>query len=171
MRKIGLKETMMIVVVFFAIFSSPVMGGGSSPVLTKGQARGVLVDDKGHHFTNKYDVILGRVNDDETITINTNLQSRLDDSGAFLFKDLPPGKYAIYIFNKRSGSLGAVVKGEKVFIFDMPNDKGIDLAPIFAVPYSDNASSSTTTWFPCLFHLFREITVRPARIDVILNGA
>lgn len=102
--------------------------------LPNGQVGGVLVDKKGRPFPNEVDVFFATIIDEASgkIEINTTWQSPLDDSGAFLIKDVPPGKYVLLLFSKKMGVFRFVLKGDKPFSFEMSQDSGIDLGKIDA---------------------------------------
>jgi len=101
----------------------------------QGQVRGVLTDGKGHPFAEKVDVLVAKILDEASgkIELNTSWKSPLDDSGAFLIKNVPPGNYCLVLFFKLRGVFGLVLKEEgKRFSFELPQNSGVDLERVDA---------------------------------------
>ena len=106
----------------------------SSIAALNGQVGGILVDREGHPFPKEVNVLLATLIDEASgkIKINTTWQSPLEASGAFLIKDVPPGKYVLLLFSKKRGVFWLVLKGDKPFAFELSQDSGIDLGKIDA---------------------------------------
>lgn len=101
----------------------------------QGQVRGVLIDEGGNPLPDReVDVFLATILDEASgeIQLNTSWQSTLDDSGAFLIEDVPPGKYCLVIFFQQRGTFGIVLNEDERFAFEMPQDSGIDLGKVDA---------------------------------------
>lgn len=108
---------------------------GGAPAVPNGQVKGILVDEEGHPFpSNEVDVMLATIPDEasDKIVLNTSWQSPVDDSGAFLIENVPPGKYCLVLFFKRRLNFGVVLKEDERFTFEMAQKSGIDLGRVNA---------------------------------------
>ena len=98
-------------------------------VLPSGQVKGVLVKD-GEPFSGKQ-VFLVKLNEDGdnqgTWQLNTSWQAKSDDSGSFLFEEMPAGTYRFVVFTSDLGGFEYVLKDGDIFVFDLPAENGIDL--------------------------------------------
>jgi len=106
-----------------------------SSSVPSGQVQGVLVTEEGHPFPpNAVDVFLAAIPDETSdgMQLNTSWQSPIDDSGAFSIQDVPPGKYCIVLFDKNRATFSVVLEEDVRFVFDLPQDRGIDLGKVDA---------------------------------------
>jgi hypothetical protein len=104
----------------------------ASVSVPRGQVRGILIDKAGRQFSNEIGVFLGEIRAEGGVGVDFTRPSDLTDSGAFLIKDVAPGKYCLALYYKQSYTVGFVLKEGKVLTFEMPQDRGIDLGRIDA---------------------------------------
>jgi len=119
----------------FLTFTILLVTCNSLVAMPKGLVKGILVDKEGNPFPKKVDVFLATILNDATgeMTLNTSWQSPLDESGAFLIKNVPPGKYALLFFLKNTGEFYFIyLSKDERFTFKISPDRGIDLGKIDA---------------------------------------
>ncbi len=105
---------------------------------TKGSVKGILVTWDSKKAVAKMRVVLAQVepNGDISLNINTSPQTTSDDTGAFVIKDVQPGKYELVVIVSTSqvqGGQTAVNFGfvnddaGKIYVFDLKAGQVIDL--------------------------------------------
>lgn len=55
-----------------------------------------------------------------------------DESGILLAKDMPAGYYLLALLDIEYGGFDLVYQGEEIFIFELPEDRGVDLGVVDA---------------------------------------
>jgi hypothetical protein len=120
--------------VTFLIVFATLLSACSPAVLPSGQVKGVLVKD-GEPFSGKQ-VFLVKLNEGEdnqgTWQLNTSWQAKSDDSGSFLFEEILAGTYRFVVFTSDLGGFEYVLKDGDIFVFDLPEENGIDLGKVDA---------------------------------------
>lgn len=128
----ALRQVMSLILVVPVLSACSVLQ--ATPV-SQGQVRGVLTDKEGQPLPDRVvDVFLATILDEKSgeIQLNNSWQSTLDDSGAFLIEDVPPGKYCLVLFLQQRAAFGVVLNEDKLFTFEVPQDSGIDLGRVDA---------------------------------------
>lgn len=101
-----------------------------TPTATTGQVKGVLVDQNTKQPVGGKRIVLAPANQDGSVGFNEKSpQVKSDEAGAFLFEDVPPGKYGMLVF---LGQLPSLLQNDAgtTIIFDITAGQIIDFGTI-----------------------------------------
>lgn len=109
----------------------------SEASIPQGQVMGILTDEEGNPWVNPSQiiwVILASVSEESNSDMQlTDWHAGVDDAGAFLIEEVPPGRYCLVLNFQSDGISGAVLSDEEeLMTFEMPSDSGVDLGKVDA---------------------------------------